>query len=236
MKKINILFVLMLTPFTTWSQNYTPLLDDRNEWQLTSCYFGCLTDVYFTDGDTIANNHTYKILDGYHYISRTFLLREEIEQQKIYLGKVNDENQIEEYLLYDFSLEEQDSIEIRNPITPFPPNSGFYKLDSIKHLPLVNGNLYKHYYLSPTSSNSESTTPAIWVEGLGSLSMINAPAGFPDINGVGQISCFFKNQTLFYEDLDSISSCKSILKIQENKILSMNYLPFFIKKVKKEFI
>jgi hypothetical protein len=39
------------------------------------------------------------------------------------------------------------------------------------------------------------------VEGVGSLSMINAPGGYPDINGVGLLNCFFKNGTLFYSDL-----------------------------------
>ena len=61
-----------------FSQDYVPLLDDYNEWQVTNCYFGCLTDVYYTDGDTITDGHHYKILDGYHFISRTILLREDI--------------------------------------------------------------------------------------------------------------------------------------------------------------
>ena len=56
-------------------QDYKPLLDNTNEWHVTNCYFGCLTDVYFTDGDTLVEGNNYKVLDGFHYISRSFLLR-----------------------------------------------------------------------------------------------------------------------------------------------------------------
>ena len=75
-KRLSFLFYFFST--LLFSQDYVPLLDDYNEWQVTNCYFGCLTDVYYTDGDTIADGHNYKILDGYHFISRTILLREEI--------------------------------------------------------------------------------------------------------------------------------------------------------------
>ena len=40
------------------SQQYEPLLNGFNEWHFTNCYFGCLTDTYFTNGDTIVNNKT----------------------------------------------------------------------------------------------------------------------------------------------------------------------------------
>ena len=40
--------------------------------------------------------------------------------------------------------------------------------------------------------------------------MINAPGGTPNINGAGKLSCYFKNNTLTYFQLDSISSCNSI--------------------------
>ena len=45
------------------------MLDNDAEWQLTSCYYGCNTDAYFTDGDTSYNGYNYTVLNGFHYIS-----------------------------------------------------------------------------------------------------------------------------------------------------------------------
>ena len=55
-----------------------------------------------------------------------------------------------------------------------------------------------HFYLSPTNTNTISTQPAVWVEGIGSLSIINAPGGYPDLNGAGHVTCFYKNEALYY--------------------------------------
>ena len=200
-----------------FSQDYVPLLDDYNEWQVTNCYFGCLTDVYYTDGDTITDGHNYKILDGYHFISRTILLREDILEKKVFLNFIQATGNTE-YLLYDFSLNIDDSIDMKNPISPFLENAGYYNLDSIIPRALVNGNDYRHFYLSPSESNIVSTTNAIWIEGAGSLSLITAPSGEPDINGAGHLSCFYKNGDYFYTNLDSIDSCEPtvILNINES--------------------
>ena len=71
------------------------MLDHNSEWQLTVCNNGCITDIYFTDGDTSYNNYSYKILNGYHYISRTFWLRENIQTEKVYLSFLQNNNRKE---------------------------------------------------------------------------------------------------------------------------------------------
>lgn len=202
-KSLFIFSILLTVPII--AQNYKPLLDNQNEWQVTNCYHGCLTDIYYTDGDTLVGGKTYKILDGFHYISRTFLLREDVASKKVYLNLVQKSGN-SEYLLYDFSLNVGDSIDIKNPISPFPQDAGFYKMDSIVSQPLVDGNSYRHFYLSPTASNTINSTPAVWIEGVGSLSLINAPGGFPDINAAGALTCFFKNGQLFYSIKDNCES------------------------------
>ena len=82
-------FTLLFYTLSLQSQNYTPLLDQTNKWYVTTCYSGCITDSYYTDGDTLVNNQMHKILDGYHYISRTFLLREDVNEKKVYLTKIS---------------------------------------------------------------------------------------------------------------------------------------------------
>ena len=207
MKKL-LLIVLFANCFSIFGQDYKPLLDNYNEWNLTYCYNNmCTQDYYYTNGDTIVDGMNYKVLDGYHYISRGFLLREDVAQKKVYIKTILP-NITTDHLLYDFSLEVGDSIDIKNPYTPFPTDAGYYKLDSIIPRPLVDGNNYKHFYLSPTITNNTGTNNAIWVEGVGSLSLINAPGGNPITNGVGRVACMFKNGISFYSDLDIIDECE----------------------------
>jgi|TARA_R110002110_G_scaffold46388_12_gene140234 hypothetical protein len=221
MKKL-LIIVLFSTFSSTFGQEYKPLLDNYNEWHVTTCFFGCLTDKYFTAGDTIVGANDYKVLDGYHYISRTFLLREELLDRKVYMNIVSPSGN-NEYLLYDFSMIVGDSIDMKNPITPFPENAGYYRLDSIIPRPLADGDDYRHFYLSPALSNTISNTNAIWVEGAGSLSLINAPSGDPDINGAGSLSCSFKNSIPFYRNLDSIDSCEPLIVLGLNEFSNQLY-------------
>ena len=204
------------------AQEYVPMLDSFNEWKFTTCNFGCITDTYFTDGDTLVGGESFKILDGYHYISRGFLLREDVAEKKVYI-KIILPNRVENYLLYDFSLSEGDTFEMFNPITPFPEEGGMFLLDSIRSRTLVDGEAYRHFYFSPAPGNTASTENAVWIEGIGSLSILTAPGGYPDINDVGHLSCAYKAGNHVYENLDSIAKCvPDILSIPSNKDTNWN--------------
>lgn len=207
MKPFVTLFLLIFTVSFSTAQTYRPLLDDLNEWHFTTCFSGCNTSKYYTDGDTLVDGLSYKILDGYHFISRTVLLREDTEQQKVYLFRILP-GTTKNYLLYDFSKQEGDTMQLFNPLGPFIENPGFFVLDSIRLKQLVDGDSYRHFYWSPTDDNQLPQNFPVWIEGVGSASLINAAAGHPDINEIGQLSCFFKNSELFYSDLDSISVCE----------------------------
>lgn len=233
MKTITSLLALFSGIFL-FAQSYVPLIDQLNEWQFTTCNFGCITDVYFTDGDTVVNGKNYKILDGYHYINRNLLLRENTTEKKVYLT-ITEPQYIEDVLLYDFSMEVGDSIEMLNPITPFPPNGGYFLLDSIKLLPLADGNPYQHFYFSPTPANTISSQNAVWVEGVGSLSIINAPGGHPDINEVGHLSCSFLNMELRYSNLDSINACEPV-QLSLNEFLNDLEIQLFAQGEKNRFL
>ena len=67
MLRVNLIIILFCN--LGYSQNYQQMLNAHSEWNLTSCNNGCITDVYYTDGDTSFNNYNYKILIGFHYIS-----------------------------------------------------------------------------------------------------------------------------------------------------------------------
>ena len=199
-----------------FAQSYKQMLDHESEWQLTVCNNGCITDIYFTDGDTIYNNYSYKILNGYHYISKTFWLRENPQTEKVYLSFLQNNNR-KEVLLYDFDLQKGDSVELNNPISPFVSNPGYYIVDSIANIQLNDGLFYDHFYLSSLSLLINES--AVWIEGIGSLSLINAPGGTPDVNGSGKLSCYFNDGNLVYSQLDSISQC-----VFANPNLSSNFI------------
>jgi len=219
---MRILFLLLIalsTSHPSYSQEYKPLLDTYNEWNVRFCFSGtCETDVYYTNGDTLVDGMNFKILDGYHYISRGFLLREDVSQKKVFLKAILPQGTYD-YLLYDFSIEVGDSIDMKNPITPFPEDAGYFKVDSIIPRQLVDGNNYDHFYFSPAESNTVSTNNAIWVEGVGSLSIITAPSGDPDINGVGRVACVFKNGESFYSDLSIIDECEPFFVLSTPEIV-----------------
>ena len=205
-KTILYLTIFLFYNFYVNSQEYHQLLDHESEWHLTSCSSTCINDVYYTNGDTTYNGYQYKILNGYHYISRTFWLREDVSEKHIFLSYDNGKSRIE-VLLYDFSLQIGDTILLSNPITPFPSNGGFYKLDSIVSQNLLDNKSHKFFYLSPTASNQSSDELPVWIEGIGGLTLINGPGGTPDINRVGKISCYFNDGFLSYSQLDSLDRC-----------------------------
>jgi hypothetical protein len=221
MKKSLLLLILIISS-QVYAQDYKPLLDNYNEWNLKYCFTGCSTDVYYTNGDTIVDGMNFKILDGYHYISRGFLLREDVTEKKVFLKIYFPSGDIGDYLLYDFSLAVGDSIDMKNPITPFIENAGYYRVDSIIPRPLVDGNEYRHFYLSPGLSNTIAENNAIWVEGGGSLSIITAPGGDPDIFGVGQVSCIFKNGSPFYTDFHLVDECEASIILDTSEFENSN--------------
>jgi len=208
MKNKTILYLIIFLFYNLHvnSQEYHQLLDHESEWHLTSCSSTCINDVYYTNGDTTYNGYQYKILNGYHYISRTFWLREDVSEKHIFLSYDNGKSRIE-VLLYDFSLQIGDTILLSNPITPFPSNGGFYKVDSIVSQNLLDNKSHKFFYLSPTASNQSSDELPVWIEGIGGLTLINGPGGTPDINRVGKISCYFNDGFLSYSQLDSLDRC-----------------------------
>tara|TARA_R110002072_G_scaffold150586_9_gene299084 strand:- start:7 stop:921 length:915 start_codon:yes stop_codon:yes gene_type:complete len=200
------------------AQPYLPLLKEANEWHLTNCNSGCNTDVYIATDDTLIQGKSYSILDGYHYISRSFLLREDTANRKVYFLFVRNGKPDPEILLYDFSLSVGDSMAFYNPISPFPSDAGYFSLDSIKSKNLNDGSISRFFYWSANDSIKAGVTRAVWVEGSGSQSLINAPGGFPDVNQAGKLSCHFKSGVLSYFDLDSINECLESYNLSSNPI------------------
>ena len=175
MKRLFFIFFLIASVNVIAQTNYS-MLSHSSEWHVTYCSNGCITDIYFVNSDTIFNGKNYKVLDGYHFISKTFWLREDLLLKQVFMSFVQNTER-KEVLLYDFSLNTGDSIIINNPISPLTPNMGYFHVDSTTTINL-NGKNLKMLFLS---SNNYSNKP-IWIESIGSLSLINTPGGSPDVN------------------------------------------------------
>ena len=190
-----------------WGQAYIPLLGETNEWRVVSCDGGCLTDAYYTNADTTILGTVYKVLDGFHYIQGNFLIREDVQARKVYMKILATHTLLDEFPLYDFSLELGDTVDVYNPISPLPENGGQFVLDSIVARPLENGD-HRFFYLhavDPSASLSERT---VWVEGVGSLRFINSPGALSTESN--HLGCAFKDGQLQYADTDSIWSCGAL--------------------------
>jgi hypothetical protein len=182
------------------------MLDTAKEWHLSWCDAACKTEIYYLDGDTLEGGKSYKVLNGFHYISRSFWLREDISSRKVWISlEINRKRQ--EFLLYDFSLGLGDTIRMRNPISPFPQDGGLFVVDSIVATLQLDGLAHRFFYFSPSLANSSTQKP-VWMEGMGSLSLINAPGGTPNLFKQGQVSCFYSLQQQIYEDLDTSEICQ----------------------------
>jgi hypothetical protein len=140
---------------------------------------------------------------------KNFVIREDTAERKIYMRFLGDTKPTDDYLLYDFKLNVNDTMDVINPSSPLPKGAGKFILDSIISKPLVNKN-YRYFYLHSLDTTASNVKNTIWVEGIGSLCLINTPGGPPDITGIGEVTCFFNNGILEYEKLDSITACQAI--------------------------
>lgn len=219
---------MLLLQKNSAAQAYVPMLNHESEWHVTTCNSGCITDKYYTIGDTLINGNHYHFLDKYHY-NKNFVIREDTTSRKIYMRLLADPPPAKDYLLYDFSLHVGDTTSVQNPGSPYPQFAGTFKVDSIVSKPLIHGNR-RYFYLHAYDTLVANTKTTIWVEGIGSLCLINTPGAMPQINGVGHLSCYFNNNINEYSQLDSISNCISIypvgikeLKTSNNYIVSQNF-------------
>ncbi|WP_258543537.1 T9SS type A sorting domain-containing protein [Parvicella tangerina] len=187
------------------------MIGQTNRWSVTNCFNGCLTDTYFLDGDTTINGKGYRVLNGYHFISGSFLIREEVASKKVFIGIING-NKLDEYLVYDFGIQVGDSVQVFNPISPLPTNVGKLYLDSTSTQVLDDGIFHNVFYLSTVNNQYRP----VWIEGVGSLTLINTPCATPDVNSVGHLSCYTRNDIFTYSNLDSIESCSSHIALSSD--------------------
>lgn len=215
-------FLFCISLHSLQAQPYIPMLGETNEWRVVACFNGCVTSAYFTSGETTVDGQTYRVLDGYHYINGNMLIREDVQERKVYLKQTFGHSLLSEFILYDFSLEDGDTVNVYNPLSPLPEDGGQFVLDSIvlKPLETMEHRLFYLHAVDPQASQSERT---VWIEGIGSLSLINSPGEGP--TETEHLVCAMKDDVLLYADLDSIYSCGPLSVAEEVTETQLQIIP-----------
>src|ERR1044071_6476015 len=137
MKKL-LLALFSIALFTAQGQNYIPLLGDTTEWNVVLNVFPVMRERSVFDifegnhrawGDTVINGLNYKFFDQLWW-SQIAYLREDTSTQKVWFLENTASSEL---LLYDFSLNQNDSVFLTFPNYIFGdafPN-GWYYVDSV---------------------------------------------------------------------------------------------------------
>jgi len=223
MKKtlLKLLLLCMLASSTAVkAQEYIPMLTENKVWAVVTHFYpnpgNMQTTFYKVDGDSLVNAQVYKKIYSSTDESQTNwnkkgLLSE--ENQKI---KILYEN--EEFLLYDFSVEENDIFSINSMFLSFnnPYSILEMHVDSVKYIDFA-GKTRKHIYLTNLMS-----MPGLWIEGIGSY------YGFwynVDPGTLGgdyyKLQCYYENNELVYHN-DYYSSCYVATAVPEQSFKNTN--------------
>jgi hypothetical protein len=173
------IIVQLLLAFTISSavsgQSYHQLIENGKTWNILTMTMGpWYTSSYSFDGDTIINNFTYQKLRSVDKFSSSgyYLgaMREDTILQQVFY---RDMYMTEDGLLYDFSLQQGDTVSIISN-TGMKGFSLLYSVDSLDQVPDENGALRKRMYMSANMNNSGE----VWVEGVGSSQGLISPGNW----------------------------------------------------------
>ncbi len=167
MKKVIILSVCSIWAVLVYSQDYFPIIEEGKTWNVLAVAASypypwdttCSTISYQLSGDTIIDAVTYKkMYSSYEEIPANWNLYSFIREdanKKVWLKDTMAED---EYLLYDFSINEGDSLLVGNyePVYLF--------VDSVTSI-MVNETLRQKYWMSCKAQPDYRET---WIEGIGS--------------------------------------------------------------------
>lgn len=205
-KFLKIWFLFVLISIEISAQEYHPTLGDTNVWKIVSTFESTLTETYSTKKDTVLGGRNYKEFGLSNFLNVYGYIREDSVAQKIYIRPLETHNDTSEYVMYDFSLAINDSIELFSINDWLSESMGFYTVDSIK-LTNIDGTQRKKFFLSgkPHVYYGVKENP-VWIEGIGSLGNFLYPGISVDEMNLGELSCFFKDSKLIYHS-SKFDSC-----------------------------
>lgn len=178
-----------------------PTAQDSVAWKMTEWSWGRKFESYtYISDDTIIDGKTYsKVYTGNFLFENdsnrlTYLIREENKQ--IFSKSLNTNN---EYLLYDFTLNVNDTMVIDT--TGILQRAVVTNIDSMQ---LEDGIFRKRFHLTPLNIMYD---PVLHVEGFGSLGNgFSLPFGLGGIVDYGiSTNCIFSSSELFYKRQNAVN-------------------------------
>lgn len=147
--------LLLIVSVTVKAQDYIPMVDNTI-WTVRQSGFLGSEELFYGPGtDEIVNGETYRKISGVPMTPGDVYIREDVAERKVY--RLNDNSQ--EELLYDFTLQVDDEIVLSNGNT--------YTVTSRDSLAVMTGRkrvrLHLVHYAGTLAMGSET-----WIEGVGS--------------------------------------------------------------------
>jgi hypothetical protein len=225
------ILLIILAQFTpVVGQSYSALLRNNVSWDVFyyqgSQICGLNSAVrYYIDSDTTINSINYKIIKGHPIVSlltqpnpfcppfavddnQTFLsnyfMREDTIQQKVY---VFDHQNIQEHLLYDFSLSTGDTIN-----SNYPGQGSPFIIDSIGTYLMPDGTSRRIFYGIPSWSTE------YYIESVGSSTGLFEPLMWAT-GGGSRLSCVQENGNYLYSDSIAVFGCLGYVGLEESSNL-----------------
>ncbi len=206
------------------SQTYVPFPDSNAIWNVYEYRdqpYSVSTTQYLIIGDSIIGNKLYHKLyfsqnkttfpnDSTYYRG---LVRED-SMKRIYFNGYSDMPQdTADVLLYDFSLNVNDTFAELNGVT-----QTIIAIDSI----LINNKYRKRYTLNPDWAGK------YWIEGIGSTrGLLSSIDPFPTCTCIHSLLCFQQNDTVLYLDQNISSTCLPLLTDISDVYSSENSIEVF---------
>jgi len=199
MKKIKLLFLLLLSSVGLHGQEYVPLIDTTRTWNVAEIqpHGGGTTNQEYFFGDTISIDEALYVKVKSRFPDKTDLhgyMREDTVSRKVYYRSIYDD---ESTLLYDFSLEEGDTVQL------YGDPGQKYTVLQVDSIELLNGDFRKRWVFSLQFYH----TNAVWIEGIGNTTIYLLNPGDLDGSTIETVTlCCYENEELVYMN-DTFDTC-----------------------------
>lgn len=214
MKQVIFSFILLTVSLSTRGQEYVPLIDTSRIWNVAELFphGGGALNYEYLFGDTVTIGNTLYVEVKVN--SEVFgYLREDTLSRRVYYRSIWDD---ESALLYDFSLEEGDTIQL------YGDPGHKYTVLQVDSVELLNGDVRKRWIFSLEFYY----TNAVWIEGIGNTTIYLLNSGDLDYCTVETVTlCVHENEELVYMN-DTFDTCYlDWVNVSETDIESIKVYP-----------
>lgn len=221
-----------------YGQDYVPFIDVSKQWNVMVTWYAyggspstkTTIEFWISENDTIFNDTIYKMVIANNPNSTGFFpngavgfIREDTLERKVYFRDhiaTAPFFTIKDRLLYDFSIESGDTVEVFGMYT-CPEFYNSYKVISTSSVSLLNGSERKVWNLGPIGEYDQNNDQ--WIEGIGSLNGMPFPGCYQleTISFSLDLLCYFEGETKLYalkEDTCEVYWTSSVSELALNRI------------------